>query len=147
MVGLGEEASFGMHSFETQPCHHLVIREAMEGLDKYRRLGNALAEIAERPALDDCEGVLNDGSCNEQVEETERRQAGFEGIFPGLDSAGRTVPARLQFQAQCRFDDSRSLQIPGNVRNRSPSRNGVDEWLVTDVQRALHRMLLGVEQP
>ena len=104
-------------------------------------------ELAEHPSFDDREGVLNDDSRNEEIEETDRSQTGLQGVFPGLDAVGGTTPARLQLQAQRRIDQACGLEIPGHVRDCRPARYGVDERLVIDSQRAFHRTLLGMDQP
>ena len=147
MISLRKEAPLGMQSFEPQSRHRFFVREAVEGVNEHTGFGNATAKLSERPSLDDREWMLDDSSRNEQVEQSDWSQAGLERILTDLDPAGGAVPPRLQLQAQRRFDQPRCLEIPGDVPDRRSARDRIDERIIPDSQRTLHRALLGMDQP
>ena len=147
MIGLGKEAPFRMGPFEPQSRHHVFVRQAFESVHQRTRLGDPAAEFPERPSFDNREGVLNDGPRNQQVEETDRGKAWLQGILSGLDAAGVATPARLQLQAQCRFDEAFGLEVPGYAGDGRAPRHVVYERLAGDPQRTFHRTSLGLNEP
>ena len=147
MIGLGKETPFRMGTRKPQVRHHFFVRKAFESVHQRTGLGNSATKLPERPSFDDGEGMLNDGPGDKQVKQANRGKTGLQGILSSLDAAGGAAPARLQFQAQRRFHDARLLEVPGYVGDRRASWHAVYERLVTDAQRALHRTLLGMNQP
>ena len=109
VIGFGEEAPLGMESGAPQSSHHVLIRYIVQRMHQHIGAGEAAAKLAERPSFDDREGMLNDPSGDELVEQPLGSQPGLQGVLAGLDPARRAAPPRLQLEAPAPI---RSIQPP-----------------------------------
>ena len=97
-VGIGEEPALREHTGMAEFVHDLGVRQAIQGVLELFMLGHGRAQLAEGPALDQGQVVLNYVAPAPGVEQLLDGHARGEAIFAGVQRGTGHVEAPVQAQ-------------------------------------------------